>query len=107
MKNSSAFILTLLCFVQFSPDGVCQEQRQSFQTELLEFVMDIIHMTGQEEGQSTHVARDGKIYETLHIVVNIQYTSKIENELCFHICQQWVKRYKFCEILYYFFLALL
>lgn len=29
--------------------------------------MDIIHMTGQEEGQSTHVARDGKkIYQTLY-----------------------------------------
>ncbi|KAA0718059.1 WD repeat- and FYVE domain-containing protein 4 [Triplophysa tibetana] len=42
--------------LEFSPDGVCQEQRQSFQTELLEFVMEIIHMTGQEE--STHVARD-------------------------------------------------
>ncbi len=26
--------------------------------------MDIIHMTGQEEGQSTHVTRDGKIYQT-------------------------------------------
>ncbi|XP_042625050.1 WD repeat- and FYVE domain-containing protein 4-like isoform X1 [Cyprinus carpio] len=48
----------LIQLVEFSPDGVCQEQRQSFQTELLEFVMDIIHMTGQEEGQSTHVTRD-------------------------------------------------
>ncbi|KAL7877774.1 hypothetical protein SRHO_G00044170 [Serrasalmus rhombeus] len=44
--------------LEFSPDGVCQEQKQSFQSELLEFLMDIIHMTGQEEGQSTHVARD-------------------------------------------------
>ncbi|XP_016084845.1 WD repeat- and FYVE domain-containing protein 4-like [Sinocyclocheilus grahami] len=48
----------LIQLVEFSPDGVCQEHRQSFQTELLEFVMDIIHMTGQEEGQSTHVTRD-------------------------------------------------
>ncbi|XP_072534107.1 WD repeat- and FYVE domain-containing protein 4 isoform X2 [Salminus brasiliensis] len=44
--------------LEFSPDGVCQEQKQSFQSELLEFLMDIIHMTGQEDGQSTHVARD-------------------------------------------------
>ncbi|XP_051506796.1 WD repeat- and FYVE domain-containing protein 4-like isoform X2 [Myxocyprinus asiaticus] len=48
----------LIQLLEFSPDGVCQEHRQSFQTELLEFMMDIIHMTGQEEGQSTHVARD-------------------------------------------------
>ncbi|XP_051503739.1 WD repeat- and FYVE domain-containing protein 4-like isoform X2 [Myxocyprinus asiaticus] len=48
----------LIQLLEFSPDGVSQEQRQSFQTEILEFMMDIIHMTGQEEGQSTHVARD-------------------------------------------------
>nr|XP_055025553.1 WD repeat- and FYVE domain-containing protein 4 isoform X2 [Misgurnus anguillicaudatus] len=48
----------LIQLLEFSPDGVCSEQRQSFQTELLEFVMDIIQMTGQEEGQSTHVAKD-------------------------------------------------
>ncbi|KAF7710465.1 WD repeat- and FYVE domain-containing protein 4 isoform X3 [Silurus meridionalis] len=44
--------------LEFSPDNVCQEQKQSFQSELLEFLMDIIHVTGQEGGQSTHVARD-------------------------------------------------
>ncbi|XP_066534651.1 WD repeat- and FYVE domain-containing protein 4 [Hoplias malabaricus] len=44
--------------LEFSPDEVCQEQKQSFQSELLEFLMEIIHMTGQEDGQSTHVARD-------------------------------------------------
>ncbi|XP_076831011.1 WD repeat- and FYVE domain-containing protein 4 isoform X2 [Brachyhypopomus gauderio] len=44
--------------LEFSPEDVCQEQKQSFQSELLEFLMDIIHITGQEEGQSTHVARD-------------------------------------------------
>uniref|UniRef100_A0A671PYY1 WD repeat- and FYVE domain-containing protein 4-like n=1 Tax=Sinocyclocheilus anshuiensis TaxID=1608454 RepID=A0A671PYY1_9TELE len=42
-------LLGTVPFFCFSPDGVCQEHRQSFQTELLEFVMDIIHMTGQEE----------------------------------------------------------
>ncbi|XP_060781914.1 WD repeat- and FYVE domain-containing protein 4 isoform X2 [Neoarius graeffei] len=44
--------------LEFSPDNVCQEQKQSFQSELLEFLMDIIHITGQEGGQTTHVARD-------------------------------------------------
>lgn len=56
------FVLILYRCFQFSPEGVCQEQKQSFQSELLEFLMDIIHMTGQEEGQSTHVARDGKVH---------------------------------------------
>ncbi|TSK22773.1 WD repeat- and FYVE domain-containing protein 4 [Bagarius yarrelli] len=44
--------------LEFSPDNVCQEQKQSFQTELLEFLIDIIYITGQEGGQSTHVVRD-------------------------------------------------
>ncbi|XP_017319576.1 WD repeat- and FYVE domain-containing protein 4 isoform X1 [Ictalurus punctatus] len=44
--------------LEFSPENVCHEQKQSFQSELLEFLMDIIHITGQEGGQSTHVARD-------------------------------------------------
>ncbi|TRY83639.1 hypothetical protein DNTS_003868 [Danionella cerebrum] len=48
----------LIQLLEFSPDGVCQEQKQSFQTELLEFVMDIIHMTGQEAVHTTHVSRD-------------------------------------------------
>uniref|UniRef100_A0AAY5EMX6 DUF4704 domain-containing protein n=1 Tax=Electrophorus electricus TaxID=8005 RepID=A0AAY5EMX6_ELEEL len=58
-KCCTCFLTVLVCF-QFSPEEVCQEQKQSFQSELLEFLMDIIHITGQEEGQSTHVARDGK-----------------------------------------------
>lgn len=57
-----AFFTTVLVYSQFSPENVCQEQKQSFQTELLEFLMDIIHITGQEGGQSTHVARDGKVF---------------------------------------------
>uniref|UniRef100_A0A671QJ83 Alfy-like armadillo-like repeat domain-containing protein n=1 Tax=Sinocyclocheilus anshuiensis TaxID=1608454 RepID=A0A671QJ83_9TELE len=64
----------LIQLLEFSPDGVCQEQRQSFQTELLEFVMDIIHMTGQEKGQSTHVTRDGK---TAVLVENVAFFSKM------------------------------
>uniref|UniRef100_W5KZH6 Alfy-like armadillo-like repeat domain-containing protein n=1 Tax=Astyanax mexicanus TaxID=7994 RepID=W5KZH6_ASTMX len=57
--------------LEFSPDGVCQEQKQSFQSELLEFLMDIIHMTGQEDGQSTHVARDGTV------ILHISFFSKM------------------------------
>lgn len=63
----SACLCFCICFTtvpvhfQFSPDNVCQEQKQSFQSELLEFLMDIIHITGQEGGQSTHVSRDGKV----------------------------------------------
>ncbi|XP_030628686.1 WD repeat- and FYVE domain-containing protein 4 [Chanos chanos] len=44
--------------LEFSPDGASQEQKQSFQTELLDFLMNIIHMTSQEEGQATHLARE-------------------------------------------------
>ncbi|KAG7462495.1 hypothetical protein MATL_G00185510 [Megalops atlanticus] len=48
------FVLLL----EFSPEAATQEQKQTFQTEVLESLMDIVHMTCQEEGQSTHVARD-------------------------------------------------
>ncbi|KAK3573074.1 hypothetical protein QTP86_012277 [Hemibagrus guttatus] len=49
----------LIQLLEFSPDNVCQEQKQSFQTELLEFLMDIIHITGQE-GDSSAYSSDGK-----------------------------------------------
>ncbi|RXN17560.1 WD repeat- and FYVE domain-containing 4-like protein [Labeo rohita] len=72
----------LIQLLEFSPDGVCQEQRQSFQTELMEFVMDIIHMTGQEEGQSTHVTRDDPSRtkqegKTAVLVENVAFFSKM------------------------------
>ncbi|XP_052429042.1 WD repeat- and FYVE domain-containing protein 4 isoform X1 [Carassius gibelio] len=72
----------LIQLLEFSPDGVCQEQKQSFQTELLEFVMDIIHMTGQEEGQSTHVTRDDPSRtkqegKTAVLVENVAFFSKM------------------------------
>lgn len=71
----------LMQLLEFSPDGVSQEQRQSFQTELLEFVMDIIHMTGQEEGHSTHVARDDQSKskqegKTAVLIENVSFFSK-------------------------------
>ncbi|XP_029110052.1 WD repeat- and FYVE domain-containing protein 4 [Scleropages formosus] len=48
------FVLLL----EFSPEMASHEQKQIFQTEVLEFLMDIVHMTCQEEGQCTHVARE-------------------------------------------------
>ncbi|KAL2083089.1 hypothetical protein ACEWY4_020862 [Coilia grayii] len=41
--------------LEFSPDGVCEEQRQLFQTELLLSIMELIHITGQED---THLIRE-------------------------------------------------
>lgn len=46
---------------QFSPDGASLEQRQSFQTELLELIMDIIHMLSNEEENNTHLSMQGRI----------------------------------------------
>ncbi|XP_051272681.1 WD repeat- and FYVE domain-containing protein 4 isoform X4 [Dicentrarchus labrax] len=51
--NTNAHPLILL--LEFSPDGASLGQKQSFQTELLEFIMDIIHMLSQEEENSTHL----------------------------------------------------
>lgn len=46
---------------QFSPDDASLERRQSFQTELLELIMDIIHMIGHEEENNTHLNSHGKM----------------------------------------------
>ncbi|XP_041734876.1 WD repeat- and FYVE domain-containing protein 4 [Coregonus clupeaformis] len=46
---------TLLLLLEYSPEGASLEQRQIFQTELLEFFMEIIHMTSQEDGHNTHL----------------------------------------------------
>ncbi|XP_044069032.1 WD repeat- and FYVE domain-containing protein 4 isoform X3 [Siniperca chuatsi] len=51
--NTSTHPLVLL--LEFSPDGALLEQRQSFQTELLEWIMDIIHMLSHEEEKDTHL----------------------------------------------------
>ncbi|XP_039994634.1 WD repeat- and FYVE domain-containing protein 4 isoform X3 [Xiphias gladius] len=45
----------LLLLLEFSPDGASLEQRQIFQTELLELMMDIIHMFSHEEENNTHL----------------------------------------------------
>ncbi|XP_059215445.1 WD repeat- and FYVE domain-containing protein 4 [Centropristis striata] len=45
----------LILLLEFSPDGASLEQKQSFQTELLEFIMDIIRMLSNEEESSTHL----------------------------------------------------
>ncbi|XP_033955876.1 WD repeat- and FYVE domain-containing protein 4 isoform X1 [Pseudochaenichthys georgianus] len=51
--NNTAHPLFLL--LEFSPDDASLERRQSFQTELLELIMDIIHMIGHEEENNTHL----------------------------------------------------
>ncbi|XP_062422362.1 WD repeat- and FYVE domain-containing protein 4 isoform X3 [Pungitius pungitius] len=57
--NTNAHPLLLL--LEFSPEGASLEQRQSFQTELLELTMDIIHMLSHEEENNTHlISQDSK-----------------------------------------------
>lgn len=50
--------------LQFSPDGASFEQRQSFQSELLELVINIIYMLSDEEDNNTHLSSQGRI--TMH-----------------------------------------
>ncbi|XP_064174469.1 WD repeat- and FYVE domain-containing protein 4 isoform X1 [Anguilla rostrata] len=72
------FVLLL----EFSPETATQEQKQTFQTEVLEFLMEIVHMTCQEEGQATHVARDEvpagdrPVGKTVTLVDNVAFFSK-------------------------------
>lgn len=46
--------------IQFSPDGASLEQKQSFQTFLLELIMDIIHMLSHGEENTTHLISQGR-----------------------------------------------
>ncbi|KAJ8248534.1 hypothetical protein GJAV_G00243040 [Gymnothorax javanicus] len=70
----------LLVLLEFSPESATQEQKQSFQTEVLEFLMEIVHMTCQEEGQATHVARDApsehSVGKTITLTENVAFFSK-------------------------------
>uniref|UniRef100_A0AAQ4PJK2 WDFY family member 4 n=1 Tax=Gasterosteus aculeatus aculeatus TaxID=481459 RepID=A0AAQ4PJK2_GASAC len=54
----------LLLLLEFSPEGASLEQRQSFQTELLELTMDIIHMLSHEEENNTHLIAQGSKRQT-------------------------------------------
>ncbi|KAK0130892.1 WD repeat- and FYVE domain-containing protein 4 [Merluccius polli] len=45
----------MLLLLEFSPEGASLDQRQSFQTELLEFLMEIIYMVSSEEENPTHL----------------------------------------------------
>ncbi|KAJ8361381.1 hypothetical protein SKAU_G00179060 [Synaphobranchus kaupii] len=72
-----------LLLLEFSPETATQEQRQSFQTEMLEFLMDIVRMTCQEEGQATHLARDDvkkpsdrPVGKTTTLIENVAFFSK-------------------------------
>ncbi|KAJ8014052.1 hypothetical protein DPEC_G00036250 [Dallia pectoralis] len=44
----------LLLLLEYSPEGALLEQRQVFQTELLEFLMEIINLASQEKGPNPH-----------------------------------------------------
>ncbi|KAG7262079.1 hypothetical protein CRUP_014003 [Coryphaenoides rupestris] len=44
----------ILLLLEFSPEGASLDQRQSFQTELLEFLMEILYMVSEEENH-THL----------------------------------------------------
>ncbi|XP_024660429.2 WD repeat- and FYVE domain-containing protein 4 isoform X1 [Maylandia zebra] len=50
--NAHPFVLLL----EFSPDGASFEQSQSFQSELLELVINIIYMLSDEEDNNTHLS---------------------------------------------------
>ncbi|XP_070771661.1 WD repeat- and FYVE domain-containing protein 4 [Enoplosus armatus] len=57
--NTNTHPLVLL--LEFSPDDASLGQRQSFQTELLELIMDIINMLSHEEENNTHfISQDCK-----------------------------------------------
>ena len=58
---------------QFCPDGASLEQRQTFQTELLELMMDIIHMLSQDNENNTHLNSQGRI--VMHVPSNLKLTS--------------------------------
>ncbi|XP_061692384.1 WD repeat- and FYVE domain-containing protein 4 isoform X2 [Syngnathoides biaculeatus] len=51
--NSNTHPLVLL--VEFCPDGATMEQSQSFQTELLEFIMEIINILSNDKENNTHL----------------------------------------------------
>ncbi|XP_077438112.1 WD repeat- and FYVE domain-containing protein 4 isoform X2 [Vanacampus margaritifer] len=55
--NSNTHPLVLL--VEFCPDGASLEQRQSFQTELLKYMMDIIYMLSNDKENHTHLISQG------------------------------------------------
>ena len=73
---------------QYSPDGASLGQRQSFQTELLEFIMDIIYMLSNEEENSTHLNSQGRI--TMHAFPhrsNCKTCTKKEKKSLLQMCR--------------------
>ncbi|KAM4730214.1 WD repeat- and FYVE domain-containing protein 4 isoform 2-T2 [Anableps anableps] len=45
----------VVLLLEFCPDGMSLEQRQSFQSELVELIMNIIHVLSHEEDNNTHL----------------------------------------------------
>ncbi|KAM3606165.1 uncharacterized protein V6R79_011883 [Siganus canaliculatus] len=58
LLNGSANTAThpLILLLEFCPNGASLGQKQSFQTELMEFVIDIIYMLSDEEENNTHLS---------------------------------------------------
>ncbi|XP_061601856.1 WD repeat- and FYVE domain-containing protein 4 isoform X2 [Cololabis saira] len=53
---ASATTHPMILLLEFSPDGTTLQQRQSFQSELVELIMNIIHMLSHEEDNNTHLS---------------------------------------------------
>uniref|UniRef100_A0A3Q2Z7R3 Alfy-like armadillo-like repeat domain-containing protein n=1 Tax=Hippocampus comes TaxID=109280 RepID=A0A3Q2Z7R3_HIPCM len=51
----------LVILVEFCPDGASLEQRQSFQTEMLKFMMDVIYMLSNDNDSYTHLISQGNV----------------------------------------------
>lgn len=67
---------------QFSPEGASLEQRQSFQTELLELTMDIIHMLSHEEENNTHLIAQGRITVNAEAQTDRKKRFLLKNTFC-------------------------
>ncbi|KAM4599617.1 WD repeat- and FYVE domain-containing protein 4 [Fundulus diaphanus] len=52
---ASADTHPVVLLLEFCPDGTSVELRQSFQSELVELIMNIIHMLSHEEDNNTHL----------------------------------------------------
>ncbi|XP_062319191.1 WD repeat- and FYVE domain-containing protein 4 isoform X1 [Osmerus eperlanus] len=65
----------LLLLLEYTPEGASLEQRQSFQTELLEFLMDIIHMISHQEETHTHLSQQDSTIQS----ADLQMSTLMEN----------------------------
>ncbi|KAM9364693.1 WD repeat- and FYVE domain-containing protein 4 isoform 2-T2 [Pholidichthys leucotaenia] len=54
----------LVLLLEFCPEGASLQQRQTFQTELLELTVNIIHMLSSEEDGNTHLSSQDSLNQT-------------------------------------------